>query len=87
MSDAKYTTKSSVDGMGTSFAFFGPGLPKYANSVHFIQPLIPFAQENLRNDHVHGTYEAEQLCRWLAAAFEAGRAAKAKELREVLGVK
>jgi hypothetical protein len=53
--------------------FFGDGLPKHANSVW-----------------VPGEYESqsvEQIVRFLHMAYEAGRQAKAKEIREVLGVK
>jgi hypothetical protein len=58
------------------YRFTGPGLPKYANHVM------------ISGDTAEGRESyASRIAMFLRAAFEAGRQDKAREIREVLGMK
>ena len=64
-----YSYKEEETGIGMSFIFEGPGLGRYASSVH-----------------VMCQHEGDTIARMLARAYEAGRRARAKEIREALGI-
>lgn len=90
-----YTYELNVTAMGKAYRFRGPGMPEHSGGVHPMQVMNEWANECVlkskaaigdRYDLTWDEAEADNIARLLDAAFEAGRKAKAAEIREVLGV-
>lgn len=74
---------------GKQHQFEGPGLSKYANGVHFIQPPNEWALECMvkeLKDNSYGDRDAEIMLGLLQQAFNAGRQDAKREIRDALGV-
>jgi hypothetical protein len=87
----KFTVSTSETAIGTAHSFKGPGMPQYANSVHFIQPLNEWAEKCCEpKEALDGRpmkdVEAETILRLLRAAYDAGFSDAKAELRGWLGV-
>ena len=80
-----YATKTKT-AWGTMHEFHGPGMPRHANGVHFLQS-APDWVERYAGERERHDVEAETVSRMLALAYEAGRQAAKQEVRDVLGVK
>ncbi len=85
-----YKAVKGATALGTEYSFHGPGLSRYANSVHFLQVPCDWALECLAKDDKerdHGDHDAETIVRLLQEAFEAGRQDAKREFRQLLGVR
>lgn len=92
-----YTISKSSDALGITHKVHGPGMPQYANELHFIQPLNEWATKCMavdalaKEDREERTpiwdHNAERMLGFLQAAFEAGRQDMRRELRELLGIR
>ena len=71
--------------LGTEHKFHGPGLPQYANGVHFLQVPCEWALQCLAEKE-RADYEADTILRLLQGAFEAGKEEARREIRHALGV-
>ena len=86
----KYTFKQRPTALGVSFQFEGPGMSPYI-SVHPMQIMNEWATHTV-DSHKRDTgeewymHDAFNVVKMLTLAYEAGREAKAKEFRAVLGV-
>lgn len=75
MSNPGYSFKVTNDnGEWYSVQFEGPGISRHS-------PTVP-----LRHAEGLPNYHADHIARLLAIAFEAGRQAKAREVREAFGI-
>lgn len=85
----RYTTRTRETALGTEHEFLGPGMPQYANSVHFLQPLNDWAKRCCDEECKDGTsradYEADTVRSLLASAFQAGYLACKREFKAWLG--
>lgn len=88
MSSARYVVKKSQDALGITHEFHGPGMPRYANDVHFLQPPNEWAVQCMAEKETRSWADshAERIHGFLEAAFEAGREDMKRELRELLGI-
>jgi hypothetical protein len=82
-----YSFEREDTALGAAYRFIGPGLRRYANTIHFMQFPTSWGVECIRKDpeRIH-LKEAESIAYLLAEAYEAGRQAAKKEIREILGV-
>lgn len=99
MSESKkrvwYEYREDKDALGVVVSFKGPGLPMYANKVHFLQTLNSWAQECLEKDEknlheeqrMQWQHEAKTVIALIEAAHEAGRESAFRDIRCLLGVK
>jgi hypothetical protein len=84
--EAKYRFTLSEDALGIVVELHGPGMPRYANRVHLLQPTNEWAQKVLTEDGKHWASDAERIVGLLEDAFAAGKLARSRELRALLGV-
>lgn len=90
--DPRYTVKKASDALGITYEFRGPGMPQYANDLHFLQPLNEWATKSMAVDELGESkrdlsLDAERVRGFLNAAFEAGREDMKREFRNLLGVR
>lgn len=85
--EPKYRFTLSEDALGVVVDLHGPGLPKYANGVHLLQPTNEWANKVLTEDGAHWALDAERIVGLLGDAYEAGCRARSEELRALLECK
>jgi hypothetical protein len=82
MTDQIYRLVEEKTALGTAVCPMGPGMPRFM-SVHLMQPMCEWATKMV--DDGMRVRAQDTILYWLTRAFEAGRRAKAAELREALG--
>lgn len=86
-----FSVREKRDALGLSFVFEGPGQSVYGY-FHPMQKMSEWATHVVDGHHKATEsewheHEVDNVRRMLELAYEAGRGAKAKELRKALGIK
>ncbi|KKN65711.1 hypothetical protein LCGC14_0478500 [marine sediment metagenome] len=79
----KFSYSKSATAFGTTHVFSGPGLCRYSNAIHLLQPFNDWAVKC----YTYADDEAETIVSLLRQAFDAGKEEAKKELRQWLNVK
>jgi hypothetical protein len=83
MSTPNYRFQVMKDAFGVTYEFLGPGLPEYANDIHFMQQMNEWGMKQWSVGRTKD--EADRMLQFLYIAFEAGRQDMAAEIRHLLG--
>lgn len=69
---------------GNTHCFSGPGISRYTNNIHLLQPVNEWASihwtEELSNS------DSRKIIRMLNTAYEAGRQSMKEDIKELLGI-
>jgi len=78
-----YSSIRADDAFGIAFQFKGPGMLNYGPAVHPLQCLNIWANKNYSLEFTER--QSENVVRILNCAYEAGKEAAKREIRELLG--
>lgn len=88
-----YTIETGSNALGITHEVHGPGMPRYANELMFIQLLNDWSKKSLAEEqkdqdgHASAEHYAERLRGFLAIAYHAGRDSLAQDVCTLLGAK
>jgi hypothetical protein len=85
MSTPNYQFRVQKDAFGTTYEFLGPGLPQYANELHFMQQMNEWGVKHWGVSQMDD--QAQRTLQFLMIAFEMGRQDMAAEIRQLIGVR
>ena len=85
MSTPNYTFRVQKDAFGVTYEFLGPGMPQYANEMHFMQQMNEWGVKQWGATQMED--QAKRTLQFLQVAFEMGRQDMAAEIRQLFGVK
>jgi hypothetical protein len=77
--------RNGVDAFGSTHQFYGPGLSKFSNSIHILQPFNDWSKEYWSSEY--SDRDAENIVGLLNAAYEAGRKSMQRDVKLLLGIK
>ena len=81
--ETPYSYVKGENALGVEHCFTGPNMPHYANEIMLIQPLNDWAVKCLTDERIDERY-AEKICRFLNAAFQAGKDARSAEIDRLI---
>jgi hypothetical protein len=85
MSTPNYRFQVQKDAFGITYEFLGPGLPQFANELHFMQQMNEWGVKQWGASQTED--QAERMRQFLMIAFEMGRQDMAAEVRRLIGVR
>lgn len=77
--------KDGVDAFGSTHQFYGPGLSRFGNSIHILQPFNDWSKQYWSSEYSDS--DAQKIVCLLNAAYEAGRKSMQRDVKILLGIK
>jgi hypothetical protein len=70
---------------GKTHCFSGPGISRYTNAIHLLQPFNDWASSQWTEEFSNN--DASKIISMLNSAYEEGRQSMSQDIKQLLGIK
>ena len=77
--------KIQTTAFGNTHCFSGPGISRYTNNIHLLQPVNEWASSQWTEEFSDN--EASKITCMLNSAYEEGRQSMSQDIKQLLGIK